>query len=87
MSVVVTFGSEPGSPGKKLTVHIVATPASGSPLWDVPNLVITPHCAGRSHGRMRRLTEFFCENLRRFLADEPLLNVVDQQKGYPVPAG
>ena len=57
-----------------------------SPLWDVPNLIITPHCAGRSSGRMRRLTECFCENLRRYLAGEPLSNVVDQQKGYPVPA-
>ncbi len=58
-----------------------------SPLWDVPNLVITPHCAGLSSHRARRLTEFFCENLRRYLAGEPLSNVIDQQKGYPVPAG
>ena len=56
-----------------------------SPLWDVPNLIITPHCAGHAPNRARRLTEFFCENLRRYLTGEPLTNVVDQQKGYPVP--
>ena len=57
-----------------------------SPLWDVPNLVITPHCAGLSANRMRRMTNFFCENLRRYFAGEPLLNVVDQKKGYPTPS-
>jgi phosphoglycerate dehydrogenase-like enzyme len=56
-----------------------------SPLWDVPNLVLTPHCAGLSRHRMRRLTEFFVENLRRYQAGQPLLNQVDQEKGYPVP--
>ncbi len=57
-----------------------------SPLWDVPNLVMTPHCAGVSTRRVRRLTDFFCENLRRYLADEPLKNIIDQHKGYPIPA-
>jgi D-3-phosphoglycerate dehydrogenase len=55
-----------------------------SPLWDVPNLIITPHCAGLSHHRMRKLLDFFCENLRRYQAGRPLLNLVDQRKGYPV---
>lgn len=56
-----------------------------STLWDVPNLSITPHSAGLSPSRTRRLTEFFCQNLRRYLDDEPLLNVVDPRIGYPVP--
>ena len=55
-----------------------------SPLWEVPNLVITPHCGGMGPARMGRLTRFFCDNLRRYLAGEPLQNVVDQEKGYPV---
>jgi len=59
-------------------------PAS-SPLWDAPNLLLTPHCAGLSHHRMRKLIEFFCENLRRYQSGQPLLNIVDQAKGYPVP--
>jgi phosphoglycerate dehydrogenase-like enzyme len=58
-----------------------------SPLWDVPNLVISPHCAGVSSHRMRKLIEFFCENLRRYQRGQALLNVVDQRKGYPVPPG
>lgn len=57
-----------------------------STLWDTPNLVITPHCAGLSPNRRRRLIEFFCQNLRRYLDGEPLLNVVDPRIGYPVPA-
>lgn len=56
-----------------------------SPLWDVPNLVITPHSAGLSPRRMHRLAEFFCQNLQRYLAGQPLQNVVDCQRGYPVP--
>jgi D-3-phosphoglycerate dehydrogenase len=61
-----------------------------SPLWDVPNLIITPHCAGLSAQRGKRLADLFCENLRRYRAGEALLNVVDQRKGYPIsiePAG
>ena len=56
-----------------------------SPLWDTPNLIITPHCAGLSPQRDRNMTEFFCDNLRRYLAGQPLMNVVDQKRGYPVP--
>lgn len=56
-----------------------------STLWDVPNLIITPHGAGLSPNRSRQLIQFFCQNLRRYLADEPLLNVVDPRIGYPVP--
>jgi phosphoglycerate dehydrogenase-like enzyme len=56
-----------------------------SPLWDVPNLVLTPHCAGLSAHRKRRLTELFCANLKRYQAGDPLENLVDQTKGYPVP--
>ena len=57
-----------------------------SMLWDVPNLIISPHCAGLSPNRRRQLTEFFCRNLRRYLDGEALLNVVDPRIGYPVPA-
>jgi len=56
-----------------------------STLWDVPNLIITPHCAGISPNRRRRLIEFFCQNLRRYLDGQLLLNVVDPRIGYPVP--
>ncbi len=56
-----------------------------SPLWDAPNLILTPHFAGFSAHRLRRLTKLFCENLRRYQSSERLVNEVDQEKGYPVP--
>lgn len=52
------------------------------PLWKAPNLIITPHYAAWSDiGRERRWL-LYRENLRRFVAGEPLLSVVDPQRGY-----
>ena len=49
---------------------------SGSPLWDAPNLLITPHFTPRLVDRDRRALELLLENLRRFRADQPLLNLL-----------
>ena len=46
-------------------------------LWALPNVVITPHCAPASPMHIVRGTELFIENLRRYTAGRPLLNVVD----------
>lgn len=59
----------------------VATPEplpSESPLWDVPNLLLTPHVAGgmRLEITRRRCVEMAQENLRRYLAGEALVNLV-----------
>ncbi len=54
----------------------------GHPLWKFENVIITPHIAGRSDGEHERYIALYKENLRRFAAGEPLLNVVDKQKGY-----
>jgi len=52
------------------------------PLWTAPNLIITPHYAAWSDiGRERRWL-LYRENLRRFVAGEPLLSVVDPERGY-----
>ncbi len=56
-----------------------------SPLWEAPNLILTPHFAGFSGQRLRRLTKLFRENLRRYQSGERLVNEVDQEKGYPIP--
>jgi phosphoglycerate dehydrogenase-like enzyme len=56
-------------------------PAS-SPLWAMPNVLITPHLAGANPHYNQRATELFCDNLRRFLAGAPLRNRVDPQRGY-----
>ena len=54
----------------------------GHPLWKFPNVVVTPHIAGRSDGENARYEALYLENLKRFAAGEPLLNVVDKEKGY-----
>ena len=53
-----------------------------SPLWDMPNVMITPHDAGSSPHSRERFMALFLENLRRYVASEPLLNVVDKRAGY-----
>ncbi|HVA45766.1 MAG TPA: D-2-hydroxyacid dehydrogenase [Pirellulales bacterium] len=55
-----------------------------SPLWDLPNVIITPHVGGQSAPRIDDMTDFFCENLRRWQAGRPLLNLVDKNLGFPV---
>ena len=53
-----------------------------SPLWDVPNLLLTPHTAALTEKLWERHYMLFSENLRRFLGGQDLLAVVDKQKGY-----
>jgi phosphoglycerate dehydrogenase-like enzyme len=55
---------------------------AASLLWDMPNVIITPHDSGSSPRSGERLMDLFCENLRRYVAGEPLLNVVDKREGY-----
>jgi D-3-phosphoglycerate dehydrogenase len=52
------------------------------PLWKLGNVVLTPHLGGQSDGAPERQWKLFRENIRRFVAGEPLLCVVDKQKGY-----
>jgi D-3-phosphoglycerate dehydrogenase len=55
-----------------------------SRLWDLPNVLITPHVGAQSARRYDDATRLFCDNLRRYLAGEALVNVVDKQLGFPV---
>src|SRR5262245_34841110 len=57
-----------------------------SPLWDLPNVIITPHVGAQSHDRADNTTDLVCENLRRYFAGKPLINLVDKRLGYPTPA-
>ena len=56
----------------------------GHPLWAMENVVITPHVAGISPEVPKRRARVIVENVRRFVAREPLLNQVDKQRGYVV---
>lgn len=53
-----------------------------SPLWNAPNLLITPHSAGFTDRMWERHYELFSENLRRYRRGEPLLGRVDPSAGY-----
>ena len=50
-----------------------------SPWWDVPNVIVTPHASGHT---LQFFDELVVENVRRYLAGEPLLNPVDPERGY-----
>jgi phosphoglycerate dehydrogenase-like enzyme len=57
--------------------------APGSPLWHLPNVVLTPHVAGVSPRRFfERLSVLFLDNWTRYRAGQPLRNLVDKQAGY-----
>lgn len=56
--------------------------AADSPLWDLPNVVLAPHTAAISPHEPRLIAELFAENARRFLAGEPLQNVVNTREFY-----
>jgi phosphoglycerate dehydrogenase-like enzyme len=53
-----------------------------SPLWGMPNVIITAHYAGSTPHYDERATAIFLDNLRRYQAGEPLRNVVDKEAGY-----
>jgi phosphoglycerate dehydrogenase-like enzyme len=56
--------------------------APSSPFYDLPNVIVTPHTSWSSGRVLDRSVELFCDNLRRYAAGEPLLNVVDPSAGY-----
>ena len=53
-----------------------------SPFWQQPNVFVSPHMSGLTPHYNDRAATIFAENLRRYLADEPLLNVIDKARGY-----
>ena len=53
-----------------------------SPLWDMANVLICPHSASTSDRENERITDLFCDNLRRYLDGRPLRNVLDVERLY-----
>ena len=56
--------------------------APDSPLWNTPNLVITPHVSCDDPRYVDRLLDFWFENLARFVAGKRLKNLIDRDRGY-----
>jgi phosphoglycerate dehydrogenase-like enzyme len=54
----------------------------GSPLWQMSNVILTPHYAGLTPQYERRATGIFLDNLARYVSGEPLRNVVDKELAY-----
>ena len=55
---------------------------AGHPLWKFENAIITPHISGRSDKDAQRMVSVVYENIHRFAAGKPLINVIDKQRGY-----
>lgn len=68
--------------GAALDVTKPEPPNPDSPLWDCPRLLLTPHTAGASARKERRVVEIFRDNVMRYQGNEPLLNLIDKSRGY-----
>lgn len=68
--------------GAGLDVMPVEPPPSDHPIFDCPNVVMSAHTSGWGPERQDRLVGHFAENLRRYAGGQPLLAVVDKEKGY-----
>ena len=68
--------------GAALDVFSAEPPPADSPLWDMPNVIISPHSASTVRQENARITEIFCDNLERYLSGMPLRNVLDTEKLY-----
>lgn len=68
--------------GAGLDVMPVEPPPSDHPIFDCPNVVMSAHTSGWGPERQQRLISHFAENIRRYSIGQPLLAVVDKDKGY-----
>jgi phosphoglycerate dehydrogenase-like enzyme len=73
-----------GIAGAGLDTTIEEPLPADNELWDLPNVIITPHIAGNSEQELldKRTVDIFAENLRRYVSGQPLINVVDKQLQY-----
>ena len=68
--------------GAGLDVYETEPLPEESPLWIMENVILTPHVSGFTPHYDDRATDLFVENLRRYLAGEKLLNLVNRERGY-----
>ncbi len=69
--------------GLDVTEHEPLDPQS--PLWDRPDVIVTPHVGAQAANRVDLTTHLFCENLARYRRGERLRNEVDKRLGFPRP--
>ena len=53
-----------------------------SPLWAMPNVIITPHLGPGTDELGKSIVDFWCDNIRRFAENEPLFYIVDRNSEY-----
>jgi phosphoglycerate dehydrogenase-like enzyme len=68
--------------GAGLDVYEIEPLPDDSPLWEMENVILTPHVSGFTPNYDERAIDIFAENLRRYMAGEPLLNLVNREEGY-----
>lgn len=68
--------------GAALDVFEVEPLPPDDPLWDMPNVIISPHSASTADTENHKLIRLFCDNLKRFIAGEPLINQLDVERYY-----
>lgn len=70
--------------GAALDVFATEPLPDDSPLWTMPNVIVSPHVSGDVEGWEATVVAIFVENARRFAAGEPLANLVDKRAGHGV---
>ena len=68
--------------GAALDVTTIEPLPGESPLWTMPNVIISPHMSGDFYGHYETMVSAFIDNFRRYRAGEPLSNVVDKVSGF-----
>ncbi|WP_242886076.1 D-2-hydroxyacid dehydrogenase [Actinomadura litoris] len=68
--------------GAALDVFVDEPLAASSPLWEMPNVIVSPHMSGDATGWREALVQVFAENLACRVEGRPLRNVVDKRLGY-----
>lgn len=68
--------------GAAIDVFEVEPLPSDNELWRLPNAIVSSHASGATEKRGERVINLFCENIRRYIAGQDLLNVIDENKGY-----
>ena len=79
---IVRAGTLIDGTGAAVDVFNEEPPAAGHPLYMLEDVIVSPHVSGFLASYDDRCTDLFAENLKRFLAGAPLLNLVDRTRGY-----